>query len=598
MAPSFPETRAPSQVLLQSPFSPLFEFELDSKKQSSAKLERCHSEQAMQGVDAGTPQSLVQQIIALCCCTSPAAAQMLQHLQRLRATYSAAVVADGRQFQPAAAVCDSPPSSSLLPGADSGLDIEAMACELLAAGYLIQVRDGAQQQERAKNTRSCLQNLRHRFIVCLGWRSSVDGEPEYLPEPLVVEPRFREQFAIAHPTTQYQELLQVVPPCFVGSVKNLEAMVKLICEQMVISYKMQGLPVPPWRTRQALLSKWSPHALAELAMKIQSVRRLSIDMAASCSAAAGPWHARDRLYNGARPAATHACHAAVGSAPPLEGAAAHSVQAFAATACQAGGVQQLTQDQLMAIVPPGMQQQLFNSTACCLVGGAPTAASQAVQLLPATHSSAALPSGGAAACGSASRASVSISAVAGPYAAAAGLNGAAAHFYGSTADAATPAAGTSGSSAAVVDVLALLEAADSLSGGSGGCSTLKFTRKASAEWKNHRSNGRKIKGLLAAALKKPMGSRGNFAAAGSGTAAAYGSAPVSSAGQQVAAKDVDASLQRQTGGNNGTEALIRRTHYRTGGEEPWRRITTVRWGAYAAQQAAQQAQVASTSAVR
>lgn len=134
---------------------------------------------------------------------------MLQHLQRLRATYSAAVVADGRQLQPAAAVGDSPPSSSVLPGADSGLDIEAMACELLAAGYLIQVRDGAQQQERAKNTRSCLQNLRHRFIVCLGWRSSVDGEPEYLPEPLVVEPRFREQFAIAHPTTQYQELLQV-----------------------------------------------------------------------------------------------------------------------------------------------------------------------------------------------------------------------------------------------------------------------------------------------------------------------------------------------------------------------------------------------------
>eukprot|EP00878_Enallax_costatus_P036313 GHUV01040765.1.p1 GENE.GHUV01040765.1~~GHUV01040765.1.p1 ORF type:complete len:145 (-),score=25.66 GHUV01040765.1:320-724(-) len=89
------------------------------------------------------------------------------------------------------------------------MDVEAMACELLASGYLVQVRDGAQQQERTKNTRSCLQNLRHRFIVCLGWCSGADAEPDYLPEPLVVEPRFREQFLIAHPTPQYESLLQV-----------------------------------------------------------------------------------------------------------------------------------------------------------------------------------------------------------------------------------------------------------------------------------------------------------------------------------------------------------------------------------------------------
>jgi hypothetical protein len=89
------------------------------------------------------------------------------------------------------------------------MDIEAMACQLLASGYLVQVRDGAQQQERTKTTRSCLQNLRHRFVVCLGWRSSAEAEAEYLAEPLVVEPRFREQFAIAHPTPAYEELLQV-----------------------------------------------------------------------------------------------------------------------------------------------------------------------------------------------------------------------------------------------------------------------------------------------------------------------------------------------------------------------------------------------------
>lgn len=102
--------------------------------------------------------------------------------------------------------------SFLVPAAS--LDIEGMACELLAQGYLVQVRDGAaasqQQQDRTKPcTRSCLQNLRHRFIVCLGWRSSADGEPVYLPEPLVLEPRLREQFSIAHPTAEYEALLQV-----------------------------------------------------------------------------------------------------------------------------------------------------------------------------------------------------------------------------------------------------------------------------------------------------------------------------------------------------------------------------------------------------
>lgn len=89
------------------------------------------------------------------------------------------------------------------------MDVEAMACELLALGYMVQVRDGAQQTERTKTPRSCLQNLRHRYIVCLGVRDAADGEPAYLPEPLVVEPRFREQFTIAHPTPDYEALLQV-----------------------------------------------------------------------------------------------------------------------------------------------------------------------------------------------------------------------------------------------------------------------------------------------------------------------------------------------------------------------------------------------------
>jgi len=146
---------------------------------------------------------------------------------------------------PAPAYTGAPGSSSLAsevaagtPGfsaAESNLDIEAMACELLASGYLVQVRDGAQQQEKTKNPRSCLQNLRHRYIVCLGWRSQADAEPDYLPEPLVVEPRFREQFAIAHPTPEYEALLQVwllssaAVLLLLASVRNANTKCVLLC---------------------------------------------------------------------------------------------------------------------------------------------------------------------------------------------------------------------------------------------------------------------------------------------------------------------------------------------------------------------------------
>lgn len=41
-------------------------------------------------------------------------------------------------------------------------------------------------------------------------------------------------------------LTQSVPPCFVGPVANLEAVVKLMAEQIYSNFKLQGLPVPPW----------------------------------------------------------------------------------------------------------------------------------------------------------------------------------------------------------------------------------------------------------------------------------------------------------------------------------------------------------------
>lgn len=149
--------------------------------------------------------------------------QLLQQLQRLRsAAYAGSptaaaseLLSGGSGHSADAAACVVAPDAVASGGTFAAVleevrfDAEAMACELLALGYMVQVRDGAQQQERSKTPRNCLQNLRHRYIVCLGVRSCGEGEPSYLPEPLVVEPRFREQFTIAHATQDYQALLQV-----------------------------------------------------------------------------------------------------------------------------------------------------------------------------------------------------------------------------------------------------------------------------------------------------------------------------------------------------------------------------------------------------
>jgi hypothetical protein len=411
-------------------------------------------------------------------------------------------------------------------------------------------------------------------------------------------------------------------------VANLESVVKLLCEQMVLAFKIQGLPVPPWRTRQALLSKWSPAQLAELAAKIANVRRLSVDMAAySGAAGAAATHAHDRLRNGDRPAAAHAPHAAVGSAPPEAGeeeAGQQQVQAFATAAAAAGGPQQMTQAQLMAILPPEMQQQLFQQAAVprhglshlapASVHAAAASGHAATQQQQAPIMSSALPlaaTHGAAHHGNgclyfSDSAAVPISAVAGPLAPILqgvpveqqqlGVPALAIGVAHGAASIAASAQCPQGISPAAADVMALLEAAEGYNNGVGGSNTLKFTRKASAEWKNQRSAGRKMKGLLAAALKKPVGgsSRSNLStslpAAASTAAAALAleqslaSQPGSGSSQTHVQQQQQVAAQRD--GGSGPDALIRRTHYRASGDEPWRRITTVRWGAYAAQQPA------------
>jgi uncharacterized protein (TIGR01615 family) len=56
----------------------------------------------------------------------------------------------------------------------------------------------------------------------------------------LVDPKFKEQFEIAHPTPSYAALLDSVQPFFVGSEERLVHLVELLCAEMSAAFRGTG----------------------------------------------------------------------------------------------------------------------------------------------------------------------------------------------------------------------------------------------------------------------------------------------------------------------------------------------------------------------
>ncbi|PNH07110.1 hypothetical protein TSOC_006448 [Tetrabaena socialis] len=271
---------------------------------------------------------------------APSAPAALAPLLPAAAAATAATAAGAGAAAAAAAMPDTGPASSELVGAlvagavgtqppPTSSEIEALAAALLFEGYLVHARDGTRH---SRDARACLRTLKHRFLVCLGWAAAaaprqheqlqqqqqqgqgqreqqqqqqqhqgqgqqqgqqqqqegqeLERSSQKLREPLVVEPRFREQFLIANPTRDYERLLMVrllllpgappgkaaatsrsktaLPVVFVGPLRRLDAVVALMAEAAAEVFRGAGRPLPPWRTKDATLSKWAPEQLLEL----------------------------------------------------------------------------------------------------------------------------------------------------------------------------------------------------------------------------------------------------------------------------------------------------------------------------------------------
>ena len=136
---------------------------------------------------------------------------------------------------------------------------------------------------------ACLRNLRHSFLAVTlappaaitllnstnnnnkntlvgggGARSGFHTAASSPTTTVLVDPRFRDQFEIAHATPRYARILAEVPSELVLPPERLTAAVELLCGEMARAFAATGTPVPPWRQQAAMLSKWQPRRSQEV----------------------------------------------------------------------------------------------------------------------------------------------------------------------------------------------------------------------------------------------------------------------------------------------------------------------------------------------
>lgn len=135
----------------------------------------------------------------------------------------------------------------------TALAVPDLADTLRRLGYAVKIRTAL----GGGSGGACLRSLRHSFLTV-----SVAGPTG--AATYVVDPRFRDQFEIAHTTPRYSRILAAVGPEFVGSQDRLNKVVEILCAEMARAFSESGTPLPPWRQFAAMLSKWQPRRSEEV----------------------------------------------------------------------------------------------------------------------------------------------------------------------------------------------------------------------------------------------------------------------------------------------------------------------------------------------
>ena len=74
---------------------------------------------------------------------------------------------------------------------------------------------------------------------------------------IIYDPRFREKLRVARMDERYRIILETLPVVYIGSRSRLHYIVEIMSAEMKRVFETHRMSVPPWRTREALLSRWA-----------------------------------------------------------------------------------------------------------------------------------------------------------------------------------------------------------------------------------------------------------------------------------------------------------------------------------------------------
>ncbi len=133
---------------------------------------------------------------------------------------------------------------SLKRAAGGSLGATALAQALRSLGY-----DASLACSSGSHAAPSALRLAHEFVVVRGCGAGA---------PLIVEPSFREHFAIGslYATERYRQVLAAVPEELVAPYAQLSEMVRLVCTEMKFSFEATSNSLPPWRNVNSVLSRW------------------------------------------------------------------------------------------------------------------------------------------------------------------------------------------------------------------------------------------------------------------------------------------------------------------------------------------------------
>ena len=105
------------------------------------------------------------------------------------------------------------------------------------------------------------------FIVCV----ASDGPKS--SQTTIVDPSFKDNFKTPHLTQRYSRVLELIPGCFIGSPSSLVPLLKLMVFELTLTFKAHHADLPPWRTLNALSSKWLSDSCSDEAISATAFLR-------------------------------------------------------------------------------------------------------------------------------------------------------------------------------------------------------------------------------------------------------------------------------------------------------------------------------------